>query len=384
VEFGWNEQQNEFRKKVRGFLHRALPEDWWENFGGEGPASPQVMSHARNFGRELADAGLIVPHWPRQYGGEEADPWTYTILGEELWTSGEPRSSLYMGSNWVGPAIMQFGTKEQKDRFLPAIARGEILWCQGFSEPHAGTDLLAMRTRAVAEGDQYVINGSKVWTSYAAHADMCFLLARTAEQDQGKAAISCFLVPMNQRGLEVRPIKAVHTPDDINELFFTDLRVPASARLGEEGKGWDVITTIFHNERVSLPRPAMALKALDRAVHFLKQRGLYDSPPIRAEAASALAACEAARLLFMLVIDGRAKDKPPTADTNIARLAVIAAEFAVLELVTTYLPDQLGADGDGVLRFQFQLGIASGVGAGPAEVQLNMISGRYLGLSRGK
>ncbi|MEQ8936529.1 MAG: hypothetical protein RIE56_12145, partial [Amphiplicatus sp.] len=105
---------------------------------------------------------------------------------------------------------------------------------------------------------------------------------------------------------------------------------------------------------------------------------------IRAEVASALAACEAARMLFLLVIDGRAKDKPPTADTNIARLAVIAAEFAVLELVTTHLPDQLGGDGDGVLKFQFQLGIASGVGAGPAEVQLNMISGRYLGLARGK
>ncbi|MBV9994304.1 MAG: acyl-CoA dehydrogenase family protein [Caulobacteraceae bacterium] len=384
MDFGWSPDQEAYRAKVRSFLDETLPPDWWENYAGEGPASPEVMGFAKEFLPKLGAAGYVAPHWPAAYGGADLDAWSYTILGEELWSNGEPRSSGYMGSNWVGPAIIEFGTEEQKQKYLGAITRGEFLWCQGFSEPHAGTDLLAMRTRAVRDGAGYRINGSKIWTSYAARAQICFLLARMDEEGGGKAAITCFLMPTDTPGVEIRPIKAIHTDWDIHEIFLTDVWLPESARLGAEGEGWGVVSSIFHHERIGAPRPALCRRVLDRIVEHLRERGLFEQDAVRAQAANALALVEASRQLFYLVTDGREKDRPASTDTNIARLAIVRAEHALMDLVMAYLPDLLAEKGgDSLLRYHLHMGAASGLGAGSAEVQLNMIGGRRLGLPRG-
>lgn len=382
MEFGWTEAQKAYRQQLVDVLERELPEDWWENYAFDGPCHPKLMEFARGFNLKLAAEGLVVPHWPERYGGRDAEPWEHIITSEEMWSNGEPRSSLYMGTNWAGPAIMVFGTEEQKREHLLTLARGEVLWCQGFSEPSAGTDLAAMSTRATRTETGYRLNGSKVWTSYAKHADICFMLAKIDDAGKSKGAVTCFLLPLDTPGVQVRSITGIHMEDDLNEVFLTDVDLPESARLGGEGKGWEIVTAIIHNERIGAARYEYARRALDRAVMHVKQRGQFHGA-VKGEAARALAACESARMLTYLVIDGRVKDREPGADTFIARYAIVMADHAVANFITSHLPDLLVEPGDGMFRAFFGCAIVSGVAAGAAEVQLNMISGRYLGLPRG-
>ncbi|WP_260583644.1 acyl-CoA dehydrogenase family protein [Sphingopyxis sp. PET50] len=380
MEFAWSDSEEAYRAELHEVL-ATLPDDWWDEYAPHGPSSPKLMDHARLFNARLAERDLIVRHWPKSYGGADASAWQQIIISEEMWSIGEPRSSLYLGTNWAGPAIMKFGTETQKQRYLRAIAAGELLWCQGFSEPEAGTDLGNMQTRAEPDGIDYVVNGSKIWTSYAARADIMFLLARVG--GKGKGGVSCFLVPMDTPGIEIRPIPGVHSRHDFHEIFFTDARVPADALLGEEGNGWTIVQTIIHYERIGAGRYEKAARALAHIVELLKARGDFDDPVVRADCAAALAMVEAARLQTYLVIDGRAKDKEPGSETYLARWAMIQADHAVANLTSTYLPDLLVDGADGHLRAQFNSAITAGIAAGAAEVQLNMISGRHLGLPRG-
>jgi alkylation response protein AidB-like acyl-CoA dehydrogenase len=183
--------------------------------------------------------------------------------------------------------------------------------------------------------------------------------------------------------MEIRPIAGVHSLYDFHEVFFTDARVPGEALLGEEGNGWTIVQTVIHFERIGAARYEKAGRALHHIVELLKQRGDFDDPVVQADCAIALAAVEAARLLTYQVIDGRVKDRDPGANTYIARYAMIQADHAVANLTSTYLPDLLVQGGDGHLRAQFNSAITAGLAAGAAEVQLNMISGRYLQLPRG-
>lgn len=380
MEFAWAENQVSYREELREVL-ATLPDDWWSDYAPSGPSSPKVMEHARIFNARLAERNLIVRHWPREYGGMDASAWQQIIISEEMWSVGEPRSSLYLGANWAGPAIMRFGTEAQKQKWLRAIADGRLLWCQGFSEPEAGTDLGNMRTCAEPIEGGYRINGSKIWTSYAARADVIFLLARVG--GKGKGGVSCFIVPTNTPGIEMRPIAGVHSKFDFHEVFFTDADVPHDALLGEEGNGWQIVQTIIHYERIGAGRYEKAARGLDHIVAKLRERGQFDDPVVQADCASALAAVEAARLQTYLVIDGRAKGKDAGAETYLARWSMIQADHAVANLASTYLPDLLLDGVDGHVRTQFNSAITAGIAAGAAEVQLNMISGRYLGLPRG-
>jgi alkylation response protein AidB-like acyl-CoA dehydrogenase len=226
------------------------------------------------------------------------------------------------------------------------------------------------------------LNGSKVWTSYAKHADICFMLAKIDDAGNSKGAVTCFLLPLDTAGVEVRSIHGIHMEDDLNEVFLTDVDLPDSARLGGEGKGWEIVTAIIHNERVGAARYEYSRRALNRAVGYLKERGQFHGA-VKGEAARALAACESARMLTYLVIDGRAKGRDAGADTFIARYAMVMADHSVINFISSQLPDLLTDPGDGMFRAFFGCAITSGVAAGAAEVQLNMISGRYLGLPRG-
>ena len=163
MEFGWTTDELEFRRELLEFLREALPQDW-EEIAKDGPGSDVQAGFSRAFCGLLASRGWLTQHWPSEYGGRDASPWRHAILGEELWARGEPRGPQYMNVNWIGPTIMAFGSEGQKREHLPRISRGEVLWCQGFSEPQAGSDLVALRTLATRDGDVYVVNGSKIWT----------------------------------------------------------------------------------------------------------------------------------------------------------------------------------------------------------------------------
>src|SRR5437879_1507739 len=204
MEFGWSDEDEAFRDELRGVLAEMLPTDWLEREAD--PSETEHVARSRGYAKQLADRGWLVPHWPREYGGDEAGPWRMTVLAEELWAHGEPRGPQYMNVNWIGPTIMAYGTDAQKRSHLPRIAAGDVIWCQGFSEPDAGSDLAALSTRAVRDGDVYVVNGQKIWTSFAHMARFGILIARTDPDVAKHQGISYLVCPMHAPGIEVRPI----------------------------------------------------------------------------------------------------------------------------------------------------------------------------------
>jgi alkylation response protein AidB-like acyl-CoA dehydrogenase len=379
VNFGWSSEDDAFRAKVRAFLKQELPADW-DELSRHGPGSRQQAEFSRGFCAKLAAAGLLVPHWPAQYGGTDAPPWHHFILGEEMWAAGEPRGPQYYNVNWLGPTIMKFGSEVHKRRFLAPMAAGNAIWCQGFSEPEAGSDLASLRTLAESRGDDYVINGSKVWTSYAAQAEHCFLLARTG--GPGKNGISILLVPMSTPGIVVRPIPSLLGEGDIHEVFFDNVVVPQSCRMGEEGQAWPIIVYALSNERVGIARYAFSRRMLDGMVGSLQRQGRFADPIVKSRAGQALAACEAARMLVYRVVDHRARGTAPGADASLARVAVVAADHAVADFALDFLPDALSGLDDPLLLAQHERAIASGIAAGAAEIQLNLIASSHLHLPR--
>jgi alkylation response protein AidB-like acyl-CoA dehydrogenase len=380
VEFDWSPEDAEHRRELRAFLERELPDDW-DELSKHGPGSDAQADFSREFCSKLAERGWLTQHWPVEYGGQAAPPWRHSIVGEECWAVGEPRGPQYMNVNWIGPAVMRFGTPEQKALHLPRISAGDVLWCQGFSEPEAGSDLVALRTMARREGDEYVIDGSKIWTSYANHADFCILLVRTDPNSNKHKGISTLLVPMDAPGIEVREIPSVVGERYFHEVFFSGVRVPVSARLGPENEGWDVVNYALQYERVGAARYARAAVTLDRLAEHARERGLLADPLVAEKLGRARGLCEAARLLTYRVIDLRARDQPPTPDTQIARVAGTRADAAIGALAL----EILGADALEEGSFadaNFRLAMTAGIAVGATEVQLNLIAGRFLQLPR--
>jgi alkylation response protein AidB-like acyl-CoA dehydrogenase len=378
MDFGWTEEQREFRQRLRDFLAEHLPPDW-ERLAHHGPGSETQTRFSREFCGRLAEAGLLIPHWPKEWGGGDFDPWRQVILAEEMWAAGEPRGAQYMNVNWIGPTLMRYGSEAQKARYLPPMARGDAIWCQGFSEPDAGSDLASLRTRAEREGDTYRINGQKIWTSYAGLAETCFLLTRTGADR--KKGISIFLVPMDTPGIEVRQIPSIIGEGDIHEVFFTDVIVPADARLGDEGEAWAIIAYSLTNERLGIPRYALARRALDRAVGLLQGRGEFAAEAVRIEAARAAALCEGARVASYALIDKRVRGIAIGAEASSARTATVMAERTVAEFVVEYVPEAL-ADQEPFLKMHHQRGIVAGIASGAAEIQLNLIASDVLELPK--
>jgi alkylation response protein AidB-like acyl-CoA dehydrogenase len=378
MDFAWTDEQREFRERIRSFLAEHLPADW-EKLAHHGPGSEEQTKFSRQFCARLADAGLLIPHWPKEWGGGEFDPWRQIILAEEMWAAGEPRGAQYMNVNWIGPTLMRYGSEAQKARYLPPMARGDAIWCQGFSEPDAGSDLASLRTRAEREGDSYRINGQKIWTSYAGLAETCFLLTRTGADR--KKGISIFLVPMDTPGIEVRQIPSIIGEGDIHEVFFTDVVVPAEARLGQEGEAWEIIAYSLTNERLGIPRYALARRALDRAVAVLAERGAFARESVRVQAAQAASLCEAARLSSYALVDQRVRGNKIGAEASAARVATVMCERAVAEFVVEFLPEAMSGE-QPFLLMHHQRGIVAGIASGAAEIQLNLIASDVLELPK--
>ena len=341
---------------------------------GEEPASDFTL----DFCRKLGERGWLTPHWPVEYGGTDASPWQFIILGEELWSAGEPRGSQYMNVNWIGPAIINAGTAEQRDYHLKRISAGEVFWCQGFSERDAGTDLANMQTTAVRVGDEYVINGEKVWTSYAAEAEFCFLLARSDPDSVGNRGITVFLVPTDSPGFTIEPIPSVLDIHEYNRLTFDNVRVPVSARLGEENDGWRVVREALSHERIGGPRYARAALVTERLRALAEERGWLRRDGIQTRLAEAEAACEAARVLVYHAIHVRSENRPEDLAVSLARVAIVRCERLVAEVALELFEAEsieLGSIGNS----QLKTSMIAGLGGGSVEVQLNAIARAMLG-----
>ena len=381
MEFGWSADEEAHRARIRDLLTRTLPPDW-EEISLHGPGSDAQTAFSREFCPILAEEGLLIPHWPKAHGGEDAEVWRQFILGEEMWAAGEPRGPQYMNVNWVGPVMMRYGTPAQLEKHLPPVRAGQAIWCQGFSEPGAGSDLAALRTTATPVQGGYRVSGAKVWTSYAGHADTCFLLARVPATEggpAGKAAIVILLTDMRSPGIQVKQIPALIGEGDIHEVFFDDVFVPEEDRLGAEGQAWEIINFALQNERVGIARYEFSRRILDRAVATLKAEGRWDDPIVQEKAGRALMLCEAARMLVYRIVDGKARDLPPDAFGSVARWSVVLADNGVNEFLTEFLPNGLLGENP-TQQAHHQRAIAAGVASGAAEIQLNLTARRWLEL----
>jgi alkylation response protein AidB-like acyl-CoA dehydrogenase len=253
-----------------------------ENHPGAEPDGDEDRRYAwrRDFQRRLADGGWAAVHWPREYGGRGATLTQSAIFFEELGRSGAPLPANVLGLLLAGPTIMTWGTDAQKDRYLTPILTAEEIWCQGFSEPGAGSDLASLKTRAVPDGDEWVITGQKVWTSGAQYSKWCMLVARTDPEAPKHKGLTYFMMDMEQEGVQIRPLRQITGEPEFNELFLDGARVPSENVLGGRGNGWKVALTTLMNERAGLAffLQVRMRQLLDRLIEEAAREGLLDDP----------------------------------------------------------------------------------------------------------
>lgn len=249
MDFSLTAEQIAFRDTARAFLKDNLPEDIRDVTRGKGHLSKEQYKRWHGI---LAKQGWSTPLWPIEHGGTGWSPIEYAIFDEECHAHGAPRV-LPFSVSMLGPVLIAFGNDEQKKRFLPGIQDGSDWWCQGFSEPGAGSDLASLKCAAVRDGDEYVINGQKTWTTLGQHADWVFCLVRTdPKAAKPQTGISFVMVPMDAEGVEVRPIIMLDGGHEVNEVWFTDVRIPAEYLVGEENKGWNYAKFLLQNERIGI------------------------------------------------------------------------------------------------------------------------------------
>jgi alkylation response protein AidB-like acyl-CoA dehydrogenase len=391
MDFDFTPEEEAFRAELRAFLDEELPA-WWKTVFVD---DARAMPFTRELCQKLAARGWLTLSWPREHGGAGGSVWQQAVVREEMWAAGEPRGPQYMNLNYIGPLIMRFGTPEQQARLLPPMAAGDVIWCQGFSEPEAGSDLASLKTRAVRDGDHYVVNGQKIWNSYAdAPADRCLLLARTNPDVKKQMGISMFLVDMRTPGITVRPIPSMAGKSEFSEIFFDDAVIPVTDRLGEEDKGWTLVGEGLAFERIGIARYARANRVLEHLVAYARDtvvdgRRLADDPAVRARLATLAVHIEAAKLLNYGAISIQAAGDVPAIEASIARIHNTRVE----QLAGQVGLEVLGAQGllleddpfgllDGEMPRQWLESIPVTVAAGSTEVQKNIIAQRGLGLPR--
>jgi alkylation response protein AidB-like acyl-CoA dehydrogenase len=386
MDFAFTDDEEAFRTELREFLDAEIPA-WWRGMFVD---DERALPFTRELCRKLAERGWLTMGWPPDHGGVGASVWKQTIVREEMWAREEPRGPQYMNLNYIGPLFMRFGTPEQRERFLPPMARGDVIWTQGFSEPDAGSDLASLRTRADDRGNHFVVNGQKIWSSYAdAPADWCLLLVRTDADAPKHRGISVLLVDMTTPGITVRGIATMAGPHEFNEIFLDDVVVPRDCLLGEQNRGWEVVTAGLTFERVGIARYARARRIIDLLVDYANETGRAADPHVRSALADLRARYEAARLLSYRAISMVAAGEVPVAEASIARMHGTQLEQAVghvgLELLGP--AGQLRVDDGwaplrGEIHRQWVRNIPTTIAAGTLEVQKNIVARRGLGLPR--
>jgi alkylation response protein AidB-like acyl-CoA dehydrogenase len=326
--FADTEEISQIRQRIREIIATELPPDFLRGF----VVDQEWQTRATQFCKRLARERLLTFSWPEEYGGAGASIWEQTALREEFWAHHEPRGAQYMGVNWVGPAIMHFGTAEQRDLHLPAIAAGDSVWCQGFSEPAAGSDLASLKLSAVRQPDgRFLANGQKIWTSYAGFANWCFLAARTSAGSRKQQGITVFLVPMDRAGITVRQIDSMMGPNHLNEVFFDDVVLEPEEILGELDKGWSVIELVLKHERVGIARYARSEKILGDLWRIVRDADGPGAEERRARVAQALVRARIARLLsYRTLVSSKSGGAPP--QPSVARIASTLLDQHVAEV----------------------------------------------------
>ena len=392
----WSEHDEEFRRELQAWLADNPPPPY--GLWGGRQSSADMPDWAREWQRRLFDGGWLVPGWPPEWGGRNATPAQQMIYFEELSAREIPRSVNPQGLSIVTPSIIDHGTPEQIERWAVPTLRAEIAWCLGMSEPGAGSDLAGLSTRAVLEGDEYVVNGQKVWTSGAHDADWCLCFVRTDAEAPKHRGISALIIDMATPGITTRPLPELTSPDyaDFNEVFFDDVRVPAANLLGEENHGWPITQGSLAHERAmlwitntnSLQRSVEAFLELGR-----EERGdgtrLRDDARFRDEAGHLFLDAQAAMLMGYRGFSKAAAGKPAPEHILLKLFTSEAERRLCLAAMEALGPDGIDQTIEGrmILRpgswaDQYLRAFSGTIAGGTSEIQRNIIAERVLGLPR--
>ncbi|MFD0364635.1 acyl-CoA dehydrogenase family protein [Nocardia sp. GCM10030253] len=379
MDFEMGEAAARLRGELRSLVAAEVPADFLGAFTDD----PADLAVAQRFCGVLADRGLLCAAWPEEFGGRGASVWEQTVVREEMWARHEPRGAQYMGVNWVGPALMRHGSAEQQHKHLPSIARGEVIWCQGFSEPDSGSDLASLRTAARPDEDGWSISGQKIWTSYAQMAQWCFLLARTSKAERKQQGLTVFLVPMSSPGIEVRPIRSMLGPHHLNEVFLDGVRATEADVLGRVGDGWQVVREVLAFERVGIARYARCERLLHAAPEVLGERRWPELvPQLHGRWARMLTHCRRARLLAYQVLALQSAGRIAPGDTAAYRIAVTRLDqdsAAVLAEIAAAAPDdETGRRYQRAVADHWRYAQASTVASGSIEMQQILLARKLL------
>jgi alkylation response protein AidB-like acyl-CoA dehydrogenase len=347
--------------------------------------------HPHPTGRQLAEAGLVAPHWPKPWG-LGADAVHQLIIDDELRRAGVRRPSNQIGIGWAGPTIVHAGTEEQKQRYLLPILAGEEIWCQLFSEPGAGSDLAGLSTRAVRDGDEWVVNGQKVWTSGAHVSKFGILLARTDPDAPKHRGITYFICPMDTPGVTVRPLIEMTGEHLFNEVFFDDVRLPAANVVGEVNDGWALAKVTLGNERVSLSSGGVLWGRGPTAydlVDVVRAQGGAGDDELRRRVAQMYVHAEVLRTIRLRMLAASVTGKPPGPEASVRKVLADEHGQEVMDLArdlaggngVLHGAGPLGADGS-AWSYGFLFARALTIGGGTGEVQRNILAERVLGLPR--
>jgi alkylation response protein AidB-like acyl-CoA dehydrogenase len=391
MDFSFNEEERQFRQEVLGFIKRELPDNWTGTGLLQEAKDGAEWEFARGMLRKVGDKGWHSLSWPKEHGGQDSATKQF-ILSDEMYYHELPGVDI-QGALMCAPTLIQYGSETQKKNFLPKIARGEQVWCQGFSEPGAGSDLAAVSTRAVDKGDHFVVDGQKVWSTAAMRADWTFILARTDPEAAKHKGISFLLVDLKTPGVEVRFLPNI--VGTYCEIFFDNVVVPRENLVGKQNEGWRVTGAILGYERSGIHRIAAARRNLTRLMEFSKEterngKPLFADPVIRNRLAQLYIEAEAARILAHRIVWMQGAGKAVDQEASMSR--VFGAEFqqrvaqAGLQITGAFGQLDEGckwAPLSGFFQRQYFYAAAATVGAGTAEIQRNIIALRGLGLPRG-
>ena len=369
-------QQAAFRDEVRGWLRDNVP-------ALPPPGSAEAFAQHVEWERTLHRAGYAAIQWPVEYGGRGADVVLQAIFSEEYLLADGPERVTVVGQNLLGPTLMVHGTDEQKRRWLPGILSAAEIWSQGFSEPDAGSDLAGLRTRAVRDGDDFVVNGQKIWTSYGPYADWIFALVRTDPAAPKHKGITFLAVDLRSPGIDVRPIVQLDGHAGFAEVFFTDVRVPADQVIGEVNGGWGVtMTTLAFERDAPAAVPARYRRDLDTVVAVARERGLADDPVVRDRIGGLYARVEGYRAHALRTLSRLAREESLGAEASVTKVLWSELERDLFETAR----ELLGPEGEVRLDPEWQnrywYARAATIYAGTSEIQRTIIGERVLGLPR--
>ncbi|MFE4241395.1 acyl-CoA dehydrogenase family protein [Peribacillus butanolivorans] len=394
MDFSFTTKEEEFRHELRTWLEENLPEGWLDGTNKVSKNEGEYAIFLRNWQRKLYEGGWAAIAWPEKYGGREATLMEEIVYQQEMVRVKAPALVNYVGIHMVAPTLMQIGTEEQKSKYIQKILTGEEVWCQGYSEPNAGSDLSAIQTSAVKDGDRWIINGQKVWTSFGHLADRCFLLARTNRFDKKHKGITVFLLDMNQPGVETRPIIQMDGQHDFNEVYLNDAIAYDAEIVGEVDEGWKVTIALLMHERTGIGGQVFTLEQqFNELVSLTKElkeddQPLMANPLVRKEMIDLYTRTRGSLLNYYRNLTKTLKNGHPGAEGSMDKLMVS-------ELTKELLSQSISLQGhQGVLwkedaitansywQDNYLYSFGQTIGGGTSEIQKNTIGERILGLPK--